>query len=133
INSSQEWPVPDVTISDRRYFDEFTSGKPVPDVIVEPVRSKITGIWTTIFARRVVGRNGEIIGFPSRGVEPWHFEEFFASLALSKDTAISMIHRDGTIIARYPHDDRLIGRNISDMPIFKQVVALNGTASGHFT
>jgi diguanylate cyclase (GGDEF)-like protein len=133
INSSHEWPVPDVTISDRRYFSEFYSGKPVPDVIVEPVRSKVTGIWTTIFARRVFGRNGEIIGFSSRGVEPSHFEDFFASLALGKDTAISMIHRDGTIIARYPHDDRLIGRNISDMPIFKQVIALNGNASGHFT
>src|SRR6202000_2578602 len=106
INSSQEWPVPDVTISDRRYFDEFTSGKPVPDLIVEPVRSKVTGIWTTIFARRVVGRNGKVIGFSVRGVEPSHFEDFFASLALGKETAVSMIHRDGTIIARCPRDDR---------------------------
>src|SRR6202000_1524555 len=121
INSSQEWPVPDVTISDRRYFDEFTSGKPVPDVIVEPVRSKVTGIWTTVFARRVVGRKGEIIGFCARGGQPSHFWQFFASLALSKETAISMIHRDGTIIARYPHEERLIGRNVSDMPIFREV------------
>ncbi len=50
------------------------------------------------------GRDGKIIGFASRGVEPTHFEAFVASLALGSDTAISMIHRDGTIIARYPHD-----------------------------
>ena len=104
INTSQMWPVGDVNIADRRYFQEFTSGKPTPDVIVEPVVSKVTKVWTTVFARKIVGRNGEIIGFASRGVEPSHFEDFVGSLALNNDTAISMIHRDGTIIARYPKD-----------------------------
>ena len=70
VNSSEIWPVPDISVSDRRYFREFTSGQPTPDVIVEPVVSKVTGIWTTIFARKVIGRNGELIGFASRGVEP---------------------------------------------------------------
>ena len=107
------WPVPDVSIADRRYFKEFTSGRPTPEVIVEPVVSKVTKNWTTLFARKIVGRNGEIIGFASRGVEPSHFEAFVGSLALGNDTAISMIHRDGTIIARYPRDDSLIGINVA--------------------
>ena len=113
INSSEIWPVPDVSIADRRYFKEFTSGKPTPDVIVEPVVSKVTNIWTTVFARKIVDRHGEIIGFASRGVEPTHFEDFVASLALSSDTAISMIHHDGTIIARYPRNDKLVGQNVA--------------------
>ena len=85
------------------------SGEPTPDVIVEPVVSKVTKVWTTVFARKIIGRQGEIIGFAVRGVEPSHFENFVASLALDSDTAISMIHRDGTVIARYPKDDKLIG------------------------
>jgi len=105
INSSEMWPVPDISIADRRYFKEFTSGRPTSPVIVEPAVSKVTGNWTTIFARKITGRNGEIIGFASRGVEPSHFEDFVGSLALNGDTVISMIHRDGTIIARYPQDD----------------------------
>jgi len=76
INSSEMWPVVDVNIQDRRYFQEFTSGKPTPDVIVEPVVSKVTKVWTTVFARKIVDRNGEIIGFASRGVEPAHFDDF---------------------------------------------------------
>ena len=76
INSSEMWPVPDASIADRRYFQEFTSGRPTPDMIVEPVVSKVTKVWTTVFARKIVGRNGEIIGFASRGVEPSHFEDF---------------------------------------------------------
>ena len=133
INSSEMWPVPDVSVSDRRYFQEFTSGKPTPDVIVEPVVSKVTKVWTTIFARKIVGRNGEIIGFASRGVEPTHFEDFVASLALNSDTAISMIHRDGTIIARYPRDEKLVGQNVANSPSFQRALALNGNISGRFT
>jgi diguanylate cyclase (GGDEF)-like protein len=132
INSSEMWPVPDVSVSDRRYFREFTSGQPTPDVIVEPAVSKVTGIWTTIFARKVVGRNGELIGFASRGIEPSHFEDFFASLALNADTAISMIHRDGTIIARYPIDDKVVGRNVANSPPFQRALAHNGNVSGRF-
>jgi diguanylate cyclase (GGDEF)-like protein len=133
INSTQRWPVPDVNISDRRYFKEFTSDKSAPETLVEAVRSKVTGRWTTIFARRIVGRDGQIIGFASRGVEPSHFEDFCASLALDDETTVSMIHRDGTIIARYPHDGSLIGRNISNTPLFRRVLAMNAHASGTFT
>ncbi|MBR0936430.1 EAL domain-containing protein [Bradyrhizobium jicamae] len=132
INSSEMWPVPDVNIFDRRYFQEFTSGRSTSQVIVEPAMSRVTGNWTTIFARKITGRNGEIIGFASRGVEPSHFEDFVASLALDGDTTISMIHRDGTILARYPQDAGIVGRNIVDQPLFRKVLALGGNTSGRF-
>ena len=132
INSSEMWPVADVNIRDRRYFHEFMSGRPTPDVIVEPVVSKVTKIWTTVFVRKIVGRHGEIIGFASRGVEPTHFEDFVGSLALNSDTAISMIHRDGTIIARYPKDAKLVGMNVAKSPSFQRALALNGNISGRF-
>src|SRR4051794_12012957 len=56
INATEMWPVPDVSIADRRYYKQFTSGEPVPEVIVEPVTSKVTGLWTTVFARKIVNR-----------------------------------------------------------------------------
>src|SRR5207245_2036754 len=133
INSSEMWPVADKTITDRRYFQEFMSGKPAPDVIVEPVVSRVTKVWTTVFARKIIGRRGEIIGFAVRGVEPSHFEDFVASLALDSDTAISMIHRDGTVIARYPKDDKLIGLNVANTAAFQQALTLDGNISGRFT
>ena len=101
-------------------------------MIVEPVVSKVTKVWTTVFARKIVDRNGEIIGFASRGVEPTHFEDFVASLALDSDTTISMIHRDGTIIARYPKDAKLVGKNVANSPAFQRALALDGNISGRF-
>jgi diguanylate cyclase (GGDEF)-like protein len=133
INSSEMWPVPDASITDRSYFKEFMSGKPTPDVIVEPVVSKVTKVWTTLFARKITGRRGEIIGFAARGVEPSHFEGFVASLALNSDTAISMIHRNGVIIARYPQEENLIGRNVASTEAFQRALAADGNISGRFT
>jgi diguanylate cyclase (GGDEF)-like protein len=132
INSSEMWPVADVNISERRYFREFTSGRPTPDVIVEPVVSKVTGVWTIVFVRKIVGSQGELIGFATRGVEPSHFQNFVASLALNGDTGISMLHRDGTVIARYPHEASLIGKNVSHSPSFRKAIAQGGDASGRF-
>jgi diguanylate cyclase (GGDEF)-like protein len=132
INSTQDGPLPSIDISNRHYFKEFTSGRPVPETILEARKSNVTGNWTVVFGRRIVGRNGEIIGLASRGVEPIHFEEFCASLALDDETSILMILRDGTIIARYPHDDALVGRNIADTALFKKVLTSNGSTSGRF-
>src|SRR5215475_7701417 len=132
VNSSQDGLLPAADISDRRYFKEFNSGKAVPETLVQAVKSKVTGNWTVVFARRIVGRNGNIIGFAVRGVEPVHFEEFCASLALDSETSVSMILRDGTIFARYPHDASLVGRNIAGTALFQKILSLNGTASGRF-
>jgi diguanylate cyclase (GGDEF)-like protein len=132
INATEIWPVPDVSIADRRYYKQFTSGEPVPEVIVEPVMSKVTGLWTTVFARKIVNRRGETMGFASRALRPSHFEDFVASLALGSDTGISVIHHDGTIMARYPKNDKYVGRNVSGMPQFRRAMELNGNVSGRF-
>src|SRR3954467_7599198 len=132
VNSWGMGRVRDVNVPDRGYFREFTSGQPTPEIIVEPVVSKVTGVWTTVFARKIVDHKGNIIGFASRGVEPTHFEEFVGSLALEPDTTISMVHHDGTVIARYPQDAKLVGKNISANPAFRRAMDAGGNISGRF-
>jgi hypothetical protein len=100
INSSEAWPVPTIDIADRSHFQVLKSATTQRTVLAEPVISRVTAAWTAIFARKLVGRNGEFLGILSRGVEPAHFENYFASLALGKDATIAMIHRNGTVLAR---------------------------------
>ena len=110
INSSNVWPVPALSLADRAWFKTFKSDPNSPSLVVEPLHSRVTGAWTTILARKLTGPNGEFLGSISRGIEPANFEKFFASLALGDDATISMFHHDGTILARYPHVEKLIGR-----------------------
>jgi diguanylate cyclase (GGDEF)-like protein len=111
LNASAAWPVPPVSVADRPYFKTFKSDPHSPAMLVEPVYSRITGAWTTVIARKITGPNGEFLGAIGRGIEPVNFEKFFASVALGSGAAIAMHHRDGTLLARYPHVDEMIGKN----------------------
>jgi diguanylate cyclase (GGDEF)-like protein len=123
INGSSIWPAPTVRIGDRSYFKAFKSDPQSPDMLIEPVYSRITGVWTTVIAHKMTGPNGEFLGAIGRGIEPANFEKFFASLALGDDAAISMYHRDGTLLARYPHVEAMIGQNFMAGPVHQQVLS----------
>ena len=120
VNSSSVWPIPSVNIEDRPYFKAFKSDPHAPEILVEPVSSRITGAWTTVIARKVTGPNGEFLGVIGRGIEPANFEKFFATVALGTGAAIAMHHRDGTLLARHPHVDAMIGKNFRTGPADQQ-------------
>ncbi|EJN12541.1 diguanylate cyclase (GGDEF) domain-containing protein [Bradyrhizobium sp. YR681] len=122
INSSTAWPAPKVNVADRAYFRSFRYDPNAPDVLVEPVHSRISGAWTILIVRKIVGPNGEFIGVVGRGIEPANFEKFFETVVLGESATISMLHRDGTLLARYPHSSELMGRNFRNGPFEHQRV-----------
>jgi diguanylate cyclase (GGDEF)-like protein len=116
FNASSAWPVPPVSVADRQYFKTFKSDPQSPEMLIELVHSRITGVWTTVIARKITAPNGEFLGAVGRGIEPANFERFFASVALGPGASISMYLRDGTLLARYPHVEDMIGRNFKKGP-----------------
>jgi len=119
INSSDVWPVPDVKIDDRAFFRTFKSGTAATPVLIELARGRIAGGWATIIAHKVTGPKGEFIGVVARAIAPATFEKYFASVALGEGAAISMYLRDGTLLARYPHIERMIGSHVRTSPIYR--------------
>src|SRR5215468_9517436 len=122
INTSTAWPTPPVNVADRPYFKTFKSDPQAPSMLIEPVYSRITGVWTTVIARKVTGANGEFIGAIGRGIESAKFEKFFATAALGPESAIAIHHRDGTLLARHPHIPEIIGKNFKRGPAVQQRV-----------
>jgi diguanylate cyclase (GGDEF)-like protein len=122
INSSENWPVPNVRIGDREYFKALKSGSPFERFRIQLVRGRFQGGWATVVACKVSGPNGELLGVVTRAITPANFETFFGSVALSPGASISMHHRDGTLLARFPHADALIGRNFRSGPEDQQKV-----------
>jgi len=133
INSSTTWPAPKVNVADRAYFRTFRYDPDAPDVLIEPLHSRISGAWTVLVARRIVGPNGEFLGVVGRGIEPANFEKFFATVALGEGATISMLHRDGTLLARYPHSSELMGRNFKTGQFEHQRVFGLDHFAGRFT
>jgi diguanylate cyclase (GGDEF)-like protein len=117
INSSQSWPVPDINIADHSYFKDFAADDRSPRVKLAAIHSRFTAGWTTVIARKVVGPDGQFLGLVSRDIPPANLERFFESVALGTGSAISMLHRDGAMLARYPHIEAMIGRNFGTAPV----------------
>jgi diguanylate cyclase (GGDEF)-like protein len=121
INSSEVWPVPDVNIADRGFFRTFKAGKETSSILVELAQGRIASGWATIVAQKVTGPRGELIGVMTRAIAPATFEKYFASVALGEGAAISLYLRDGTLLARYPHVERMIASNVHGSPIYRYI------------
>jgi diguanylate cyclase (GGDEF)-like protein len=123
INSSEAWPVPTVNIADRAFFKSFKSGSAVRPILVELVQSRLSGSWATVISHRVTGPEGEFLGLVTRAITPASLEQFFASVVLGENATISMFHCDGTLLARYPHIEVMIGRNFKAGPMHQQLLS----------
>jgi diguanylate cyclase (GGDEF)-like protein len=121
INSSTR-PLPSFNIADRSYFKAFKSGTASSTTLIELLQSRITGASTAVISREMKGPNGEFLGLVTRGISTASFEKFFASVALGKDAVITMLHRDGTLLARFPRVDAMIGRNLSTGELFQRIL-----------
>jgi diguanylate cyclase (GGDEF)-like protein len=121
INSSVVPVVPYVNIADRAYYKTLKSSADADDCEIEMVRSRFSGGWRTVIARKMTGPNGEFLGIISRAISPEKYEEFFSKVALGNGAAISLNHHDGTLIARYPHIEAMIGRSFKPAPGSKAV------------
>ena len=126
INSSGTWPLPAISIADRAYFQTFKADAESRMAIAEPVRSFMTGNWTTVIAHRLSGPDGVFLGVMARRIDPADFERYFASVALGNGAAISMFHRDGTLLARYPRADSMIGQKFKNAPLLHKVLTEGG-------
>ena len=126
INSSGKWPLRAFNVADRSYFKTLKSDTESKFAIAEPARSYLTGDSTTVIAHRLSGPNGAFLEIMARQIDAVHFERFFASIVLANGAAISMFHHDGTLLARYPHAEAMVGQKFKSAPLLNKVLREGG-------
>jgi len=131
VNFSRSWPPRGSDVSDRSYFAAFKSDPQLTSLVSEPVRNRANGSWTVFLARKITAPNGDFLGLVVGAVETEYFERYFQTIALGPDSAISLFHSDGTLIARYPSRDPP-GTSYANGALF-QVLAGKGRGSARLT
>jgi diguanylate cyclase (GGDEF)-like protein/PAS domain S-box-containing protein len=121
ISWSRPLPAPTLNISERAYFKSFKFDSRSPSILTESVRSYLTGNLNSVIAHRLRGEDGVFLGVMTRRINPVNYEKFFASVALGAGAAVSMFHADGTLLARHPRVDELIGQNFAKAPLLQRV------------
>ena len=101
INFSRGWPIPDVRLDDRDYFQALRDGHE-KTFLSEPVSNRGSGTPTIYLARRLSAPDGTFLGLVLGAVELASFERLYASLQLGPDNVIALWRTDGVLLARYP-------------------------------
>lgn len=114
INFSRQWPIPNIDVSDRNFFEAFQSDPNLTSFISEPIRNRANGSWVVHMARKISGTNGEFLGLISAAIELQYIQNIFGQVASGLGNGISLLRGDGTLLARIPDDESNIGRRFPD-------------------
>lgn len=126
VAGSRVWPTPALNFADRDYYQYFRERDDPGVFISAPVRARVTGAWSFVLARRISGPQGEFFGLVLGVIDIMHFEEFFRSIILQPGGSVTVFRRDGTMLARYPHLERIIGEKLPPQAPFYPLAAEGG-------
>ncbi len=107
INFSRYWPIPQVNVADRDYFQAMRANPVIDRFVSVPVQNRGDGTWTVYLARRVRTANGQFGGLLLGAIELRYFEDLYKTVSLGDESAISLVREDGVLMARYPRTDKI--------------------------
>ena len=90
--------------------------------ISEPVRDG-GGTWTALMTRRLQSRDGRFSGIVVAYLNLGYFEDFYEAVDLPESGAVMLHLRNGTVLARFPRVEGLVGTSYANQPPFTDVLA----------
>jgi hypothetical protein len=110
--------------ADREYFQSHVNNSDPGMFISRPFRSRLANNeWRISFSRRISGAQGEFLGVAEAAMRLSYFEQLFNSLNIGPDSSISLINKDGILLAQVPRmGEDLTGSDFSSRPNFQRIV-----------
>jgi diguanylate cyclase (GGDEF)-like protein len=135
VNATDEWPTSEADVSGTAHFQHFKKnddrGIYINDFQVDPVK----GTHVVFFSKRINGADNTFVGVVVVGVRLTYFQQIYKSIASVRDEMFVLLHRDGTVIVRYPDQVFDAGAKLpAESPWYQLVLQGGGTfrAPGYF-
>ncbi|TAN61284.1 MAG: PAS domain S-box protein [Magnetospirillum sp.] len=110
-----QFAITPVWVGDRDYFSHHRDhASPAPFMGV-PIIGRITQSPLLPFSRRLSRADGTFAGLVNANIEPRAFLDLFVSMRVEEGGFFVLQRGDGTILARSPVIDGLIGRRVDDV------------------
>ena len=78
--------------------------------------------WNALLALPTNASDGVLTGMAVGSINLNYFEDFYRAVELNENGAIVLHLRDGTVLARFPHLDRIIGTSFGHLPPFTEIL-----------
>jgi PAS domain S-box-containing protein len=102
IYDSRVFPVPEVDVTDRAYFQAHRDGAAPGLYVSEPLRARVDNLPGFSVSRRLTDANGNFAGLIAGTIEPRYFQSFYESMDLGSGSVIRLYRHDGKLLASYP-------------------------------
>jgi PAS domain S-box-containing protein len=127
VNFSRGWPAPPISTAKREYFQALRSGEKTGTFVGQPFQNSTTGAWDIPIERPVKNADGEFLGIINVMVEARYFEELYQRLATREGESIALFRSNGTLLARYPHIEIMMGQKLPSNSPWYSLPATGGT------
>ena len=129
INFSRTFPTPQVGLADRDYMKAHLADDALTLFLSAPVQNRGTGQWTFYLARKLRGVNGRLIGVAIVGIRCEYFQRFYEAIDSAREgVVVSLLRRDGMLLARQPPVDGFVGKSMAASPLFKLLANMGNNA-----
>jgi methyl-accepting chemotaxis protein len=128
VNFSRSYPPPKINLDDRDYFKAHLADPSLDLFLSEPVKNRGTGECTFYLARKIRNPGGTPIGLALVGIETRFFSRFYEAAKKDPRQVITLFRQDGTLLARFPLAEALIGQNLKETAASLRVLNPGRTA-----
>ncbi|MBR0903955.1 diguanylate cyclase domain-containing protein [Bradyrhizobium liaoningense] len=97
-----------------------------------PVKNQEDGQWVVTLSRRFNKPDGSFGGVVLATISANYLSHFYEQFEIGRNSAVALVHGDGMIIARNPSNDKFVGRNVADTPLFRDASLQRPGGAYHF-
>ncbi len=117
------FPTRPTDITDRYYFQAHRDGR--HGLVVAPlVATKSRDIQAFHLSKRIGSADGTFLGVAVAGFDAPYFTDFYRSLALGSNSALTILDLDGRVIMRQPDPERWIETTLTDSPALRAAASM---------
>jgi len=127
--ASKEVPLLAASFADREYFYAQQRSPSTGLFFSHPFASRLRGISTIGMSRRINAPDGSFAGIALLAMNVAYFNSLLDKLNVGAEGSIFVVHQDGTMIARKPFNEDLVGRSVASSPTFSRMV--NATSGSY--
>ena len=104
VSTTQKWPIPEIDVSDTPHYEHFRKNPQDDGIYVSKIQlGKLYNKKVVFFSKRMLDAGGDFLGLIVVGVNATYFQRSYQAISSIADQSFLLLHRDGTIIARYPN------------------------------
>ncbi|MDN4988134.1 diguanylate cyclase [Bradyrhizobium sp. WYCCWR 13022] len=121
------------TLSDDAFFRHHQLSPLREAYVGHPVKSLVDGEWVVTLSRRFNKPDGSFGGVVLAAIGSRYLSHFYEQFEIGRNSSVTLMYADGQIIARNPNNEKFVGRNVGDTPLFRDASLQRPSGAYHFT